>query len=343
MKNLFTLLLIFSLSLRLNAQKQLSPKDSIATFYDQLFVALKKEYLHKNSINWAQVENETKQHLSAYPSFKSSLKEITTLFNRIGATHSKVYLQNEAYGATVNIPSKEHRSDQWNTKYAAKPSFETKILDGKYAYVLMPPMKFEDISSENIHRIAQPLYDQIAELKAQHNIEGWIIDLRINTGGNVYPMLLALYDLLGDNDIWGGLNADKKQVNKIKLANGKYLNNGKKVSYINPKGKPIDQAKVAIITSVMTASSGEVTAIAFKGRANTTFIGEKTMGMTTGNFLRVLPFDYKLILSIVYDCDRNGNYYEQLVPDTIISKQDNFDDLLLDKNILEAIKFISRK
>ena len=27
------------------------------------------------------------------------------------------------------------------------------------------------------------------------------------------------------------------------------------------------------------------------------------------------------------DCDRNGNYYEQIIPDIAIAKEDNFDDL----------------
>ena len=56
-----------------------------------------------------------------------------------------------------------------------------------------------------------------------------------------------------------------------------------------------------------------------------------------------LPFDARMPLSIGYDCDRNGIYYEQIIPDIVVSKQDNFDDLLHDKNIQEAIQFFTKK
>lgn len=56
-----------------------------------------------------------------------------------------------------------------------------------------------------------------------------------------------------------------------------------------------------------------------------------------------LPFGAYMTLSMGFDCDRNGKFYEHIVPDIEISKQDNFDDLLVDKNIQEGIKFIMTK
>ena len=105
----------------------------------------------------------------------------------------------------------------------------------------------------------------------------------------------------------------------------------------------MDKSKVAVLISGLTASSGEVTALAFKGRSNTIFIGEKTLGKTTSNMVVTLPFDARMPLSIGYDCDRNGIYYQQIIPDVVVSKQDNFDDLLQDKNIQEAIQFFTKK
>jgi len=50
-----------------------------------------------------------------------------------------------------------------------------------------------------------------------------------------------------------------------------------------------------------------------------------------------------MALTNSYDSDRNGNYYERIIPDISISKGDNFDDLLSDKNIQSALDFISNK
>ena len=343
MKKAFGIFFILSLSLNLSAQKNTTPQDSIKVFYGQLFSALKVGYLHKKTVNWQAVESETNQNLKQYNSFKASLSEIKPLFDKIGATHCSIYDKETKYAATPKIISKESYSEQWRKKYNAKPAFEAKVLNEKYGYILVPAMLFFDTTIENKHKIAQPLYDQIVDLKTKNKLDGWIIDLRFNTGGNADPMLTTLYDFLGNQEIWGSLNVNKKQESKAKLQNGKYLQYGKVEAYINPKGALLDKEKVAIITSVFTASSGEITAIAFKGRPNTTFIGESTYGATTGNVQWPLPFNIIMALTTSYYSDRNGNYYERITPDITVSKQDNFDDLLLDKNIQEAIKFFSSK
>lgn len=127
------------------------------------------------------------------------------------------------------------------------------------------------------------------------------------------------------------------------LSKGKYLVDSKKKYQIKPKGKLLDKAKIAIITGTVTASSGEIVAIAFKGRPNTIFIGEESLGFTSENYVSNLPFGTIMTLTRTYNSDRNGNYYERIIPEIPVLKQDNFDDFLLDGNIQEAIKFISKK
>lgn len=89
--------------------------------------------------------------------------------------------------------------------------------------------------------------------------------------------------------------------------------------------------------------SGITSRTYIQNRLFATYIGESTYGATTGNVPWALPFNSTMALTNSYDSDRNGNYYEQIIPDIPISKGDNFDNLLLDKNIQEAIKFISKK
>lgn len=342
MKKILAVYFILSLSLNLSAQKNLSSQDSIAVFYNGLFSTLKKGYLYKKDIDWKTVESETKNNLIKYKSFKNSLSEIRPLFEKINATHCTVYYENEVYTTPVDT-SLINFSDSFRKKYVTRPGFETKIIDGKYGYILVPEMKSLDNHFKHIHEMSQPLYDQIAKIKSENKIEGWIIDLRFNIGGNCEPMLLSLYDFLGNNEVWGKMNIDKKQVDRVSLKNGNYYYNWSKSGYINPKGELLDTAKVALIIGALTASSGEITAMSFKGRPNTIFIGETSLGFTTSNINVNLPFGALMTLSVGYDCDRNGNYYDRIIPDIAVSQQDNFDNLLLDKNIDEAIKFINKK
>ena len=343
MKKILALIFILCLTINLNAQNSLTLKDSINVFYDSLFQTLKSDYLHKSDINWTKVELETKNSLSQYNDLKNSLAQTTILFDKIKGNHCQLFYGDTVITATVKQPTEKDFSEQWIKKYVTNPSFEVKVIDKKYGYILVPSLNFEDISSENIHKIAQPMYDQVAEIKTKNKIKGWIIDLRFTTGGNIYPVLLALYDLLGDNIVFGGLDVNKKLTDSVKLDNGKYINNEKIISYITPKGKKNDKSKVVILTGIMTASLGEITAMSFKGRKNTLFIGEPTYGFTTGNDKRDLPFGAYMAITVSYDCDRNGRFYDKIIPDILLSKQDNFDNLLLDKNILEAIKWMNKK
>ena len=314
--------------------------DSINVFYKALFKSLKVGYLHRKSIDWKPLEDETYRNLQSYNDFNNSLKQITNLFDKIEATHCIVYRGDDRYTVTRKVISNDLYSAQWKSKYDSKPSFEVKVIDGKYGYILMPGMVFSDNSAEHMSNIAQPMYDEIVKVKTTYNIDGWIIDLRFNTGGNSAPMLLALYDFLGNTDIWGELDEKKKLVRKFKLSSGSYIQKSQTIASIKPNGKLLDKEKVALITGIFTGSSGEVTALAFKGRQNTIFIGENTAGYTTGNVTWPLPFDAFLALTTGYDSDRNGNYYPHISPDVVVSKQDNFQDLMSDANVQQAIKFI---
>lgn len=332
-------LLVFTYNL--NAQKINTSQDSIRIFYDKLFSVMHKGYLYKDSVDWKEIESEVQENLTQYPDFKSSLQEVTNIFDSAKADHCRVFYNKAEFSGTNNGPTKKDFSDQWVKKFLTNPVFEVNVLDNQFGYILMPHI--DNLDAKKNYAIAQPMYDEINEIKSSKNIKGWIIDLRFNTGGNCMPMLLALYDFLGDNEVWGALDINKDRISRIKLSKGNYISNSKKLSYIKPKGELLDKTTVAVITNIATGSSGEITALAFKGRENTIFIGEKTNGKTTTNSIIELPFGAYMTLTGGYDCDRNGNFYEQITPDITIVKQDNFDDLLLDKNVQEAIKYIEGK
>lgn len=341
MHKTLSILCILTFTSTLNAQKAKTSQDSIHIFYEKVFSVMETGYLNKDKVDWPKIKSEVNQNLSKYQDFQTSLKEVSTIFNFAKADHSRVYYNNSSFAGDFPGPKAKDFSAQWQKKFATNPQFEVKVLDNQYGYILMPGMIFEDRSKKNIHKQSQPMYDAINAIKTSTDLKGWIIDLRFNTGGDCMPMILALYDFLGDNDVWGTLDTDKKPVLMVSLSKGKYLENGKKAYYINPKGALLDKAKVAVITNMVTGSSGEVTAMSFKGRENSIFIGDKTFGKTTTNRIADLGFTAYMTVTVGYNCDRSGKFYEQIIPDISVVKQDNFDDLLQDKNIKEAIKFIN--
>jgi len=111
-------------------------------------------------------------------------------------------------------------------------------------------------------------------------ITGLIIDLRKHIGGNMWPHVSSLVDILGDTSLLSVNKiktkfTDKKWTNikDNKIEHGKkFLSN--KLSFEKP---------IAIIVSKNTESSGEFIASIFYGRDNTKIFGDKTN--KTGGYL----------------------------------------------------------
>lgn len=109
---------------------------------------------------------------------------------------------------------------------------------------------------------------------------GWIVDLRQDSGGSMVPMLAGLRPLLGDESLGGFRDADG-QVTSFAASNA--------LDRTPPRGPELEHAAVAVLLGPHTASSGEVVAVAFRGRANTRSFGQPTAGGSTGNTGFALP------------------------------------------------------
>lgn len=151
---------------------------------------------------------------------------------------------------------------------------------------------------------------------------GYIVDLREDTGGNMFPMVAGLSPLLGDG---------YRMVVPTDTGNAPVvLEHGAATGY-EKEGGPgqvlakvpgwqdhplMAQAPVAILTSAATASSGEDVAVQFRGRPNTRSFGATTAGQATAN----IPVEHSggvvfFVTSGLF-ADRDGQSYpDGLRPD----------------------------
>lgn len=189
--------------------------------------------------------------------------------------------------------------------------------------------------------------EKIKDLLNKYNIEGWIIDLRRNTGGATWPMLNAVGSIIGEGNI--GSRLDSMGQNYIwKYINGNIYFGDKIFSKLNVEPFKLKNPlpAVTVLISNTTASAGEGVAIAFKGRKKTYFIGENTIGKTTGNNTFILNDGSWLNISDTVNIDRIGNkYFEPVKPDLFLNVNwkyfgnENKDDMIksallwLEKNI----------
>ncbi|WP_276168243.1 S41 family peptidase [Zobellia alginiliquefaciens] len=75
--------------------------------------------------------------------------------------------------------------------------------------------------------------------------------------------------------------------------------------------------KITVVIGEMTASSGEVITITFKGLSSTKFFGKNTAGLSTGNVVYLLCDGAKIVLTTTIMADRTKKYMEVKFPPTL--------------------------
>ncbi|WP_236546105.1 S41 family peptidase [Stenotrophomonas sp. 364] len=139
---------------------------------------------------------------------------------------------------------------------------------------------------------------------------GWVVDLRGNSGGNMWPMLLGLGPLLGDakgaDPVGMSILAGKRQPWAYRdgaiWSDGNAVVGSRNTRYtLRHPGAP-----VAVLFGPRTASSGEASVLAFRGRAASRSFGQPSAGYSTSNATARLPDGSMLLLTGSVMADRNG-------------------------------------
>ena len=220
-----------------------------------------------------------------------------------------LFAKEKTYNSTPKRPlSQEDFNRNLLEFYMTYPKFEVKVLQNNYGYILVPGMLLLNATKKDLDERAQLIYDAIIKINNEHTIKGWIVDLRINIGGNSNPMLAGLYHLLGNGTTNLTLDAQKNAKTLSYLEEGILYQNHKIMAQVQATKSPTPKIPVAVVTGLMTTSAGEVVSLGFRGRKNTIFIGEPSSGSTTFNDLFELPYNTKAAITLSYGADRTGKY-----------------------------------
>ena len=142
---------------------------------------------------------------------------------------------------------------------------------------------------------------------------GWIIDLRRNTGGDIWTMLAAIGPILGEGQV-GGFSYPGARRDTWAYRDGKvFWNTDERDEDVIDGGvyRPgRTMPPVAILTSRVTQAAGELLVVAFKGRPSTRSFGEATSGAPVLIDHTALSDGAELIASAAYALDRNGAEYK---------------------------------
>lgn len=337
MKNILFLFIIFTF-FNTNAQTQFK-NNSIKIFIDKSFKIIEENSINKNEKNILTLKNEMYEKTSNLSNLDELPPFYIAVFKALNDHHGGLKYKEKTFGWSIPLQGKNESVKNLIFK---NKKVHSEIINKKYGYIRIPGNS--DFSFQKVDSISTDIISQINSINS-NTIKGWIIDLRLNTGGNMYPILLGLKDFLGNNIVFGGFkNANNENTGtwEIKdnrlIIDGNILQNKTALKYQIPENIPI-----VILSSFYTASAGEMTTIAFKGRDKAFIVGEPTANYTTA----VQGFEINnfsgINLSTDYVFDRNSNIYKSFVnPDFEIINGDDFNNLAKDKKIIKAIDLLKR-
>lgn len=308
----------------------------------KLFIDKSIELIEVNSIHTENLDL-IKDKLYSKAKNMTSLNQIAPLYDEVfrllNDHHGSLAYKGKNYGwkkssTAANIYLKE--------KLKTEKKVSSGIIDNKIGYIRIPGNK--DFAFKKVDSIANDIVSHINVINSE-KIKGWIIDLRLNTGGNMYPILLGLKEFIGNDIVFGGFKNSKDEfTGKWEIRNHIMKIDGIELTRKTDLNFPIkENIPIVVLTSPYTASAGEMTTISLIGRKNTYLVGEPTANYTTAVQGFKINKDAGINLSTDYVIDRNLNVYkENIQPDFEILNGDDLDNLNKDRKIIKALELLKK-
>lgn len=313
-----TFLLILSFACYPQEKPTVAPP-SPAAYLNRAIDLIEAQALRKSKVDWPKVRAEANTMAARADSTAGTYGAIRFVLSSLGDHHSSLHLtpaleeaerkENEAHP----LPRTSTVDSQDFSPYVGRYEPIGSLLQREaktFGYVILPKCFPEN--DQQFVAFESKVQGILRELDQSHPV-GWILDLRGNVGGNMWPMLAGIGPLLGEGDNLGEfINVSGRTSWQYRNGAAAEVGQGEGSPYPAVEGTPyriVGIPNVAILIDRSTGSSGEAIAIAFRGREHTHFFGEHTQGSSTVNTVIPLSDGAELWLTIGVQADRYGKEY----------------------------------
>lgn len=324
------------------AQQPLTGADSARKLIDTALAYAKKNSIYRGNTDWNKLTDSVRAKSMGAKSIIEAMPAVSLMYQMLGDFHGMALYNGKTYkwNATRIKVDKELYKELFAKFKKGTPHVETAMLANGYGYILIPGNNPTKQGETQI--IAAQIQDSLSKLNPA-KLKGIIIDLRLNTGGNMWPMILGVGNLVSKGKLGSFIYPDASKNESWLVKDTSIYSDTIKVCSIKAMGKVNPKIKIAVLTSPYTASSGEATAITFKGQKNARIIGDTTAGYTTANESFSM-YGVEFIMAQAAEADRNGKiYYKNVPPDKEVIAGDNFTDLSKDAKIIAALAWMKGK
>lgn len=306
-------------------------------YLDTTIDVIETHSLWRNAVNWPKVREDAHAHIND----DSANGPLSLAFPAI--QHVLACLQNAGADAHHRLIGRRQESSTPAPAKTVEPVGSQ--LPNGIGYVSIPPGFVGD--DDEAVRFISLLHAFFMNQKEQ-TTRGWIIDLRKNTGGNMYPMIAGLAPLLDPGPVIGFREVNGKET-EIALTDAcTFEANGEPMewtsSFTTHRNPGSLAQPVAVLIGPRTISSGEATAITLAGRDRTRFFGGTTSGAATSPSTLDL-FDGSLLdIATCWMVGPQGAIYpDGVFPDVVVNPSDVVEPIGDDPVVQAAIDWLEQQ
>ncbi|MEM8886881.1 MAG: S41 family peptidase [Bacteroidota bacterium] len=270
------------------------------SFLNEVLDIMEQNSIKRKEIDWPAFRAEVTEVAGAAQASSDTYGGIARALNLIDDKHS--FFQTP-FGSIIT---------GFNGLNCSAPIVSAPELPDEIGYVRVRSFSGASNDARAIS-FAEAIQNSIREQDSS-SIKGWIVDLRGNGGGNMWPMLAGVGPILGQG-VAGHFIDPNNNVTAWGYDNGRAFINLFTNTQINDPYQLINPTpKVAVLQDKQVASSGEAIVIAFIGRENTRSFGTESCGLSTSNNSYNLSDNSTLFLTTAFMADRDRNIFGNPVP-----------------------------
>lgn len=267
-----------------------SPPTAHSLLHEAITV-LATSALGNQRVNWTDVEQELSASMPHDGAPESAYDAINAAVKRLNDPHARFMPRVAPPPAPASPPPSPAPTASASAPTAPPPpqpriptTPEGQILADGIAYLVVPGCPGPDV--DGLRAYARAAAEEVQRLENSHP-SGWVIDLRLNSGGNLWPMLLGLRSLLADGPLMATAT-DQRVASRFGISeHAAWIDWG-----AGPEPQlewdtrphptlPLRRSRAAVLLGPWTMSSGEALALCFLAAQNTRTFGEPSAGLTT--------------------------------------------------------------
>ncbi len=275
------------------------PSPAVRKYLEEVVSIMQANFINRAAINWVVFKQNLLAEASGANTIEQAYPAVVFAIVALGDKHS------------LFVPARPVKGLEMPTA-KQPPIYPDEPVPGDIGYIRIPWVVG---SQEKLDAYITSVQAHIKE-RDKPALKGWLVDLRGNMGGNMWPMLVGAGPVLG-KDTLGYFFDSNNTKTAWRYEKGKALLDGdieaETANYYTLKSaNPV----VAVLTDTLTASSGEAVAVAFKARKHTRSFGAGTCGVSTSRSRFYLSDGSVILLTTAVFADRRlVPYGHSLAPD----------------------------